>query len=114
MEQIQTTQEKTANDFIKAGDILYTSWGYEQTNREFFKVIKILGKRYFLIQEIGQKEVEESQGFMCANVVPTDKRISEPIKAYCDKYGYMQVSEKGYKRSLYLWDGKAKYKSWYG
>jgi len=30
---------------LEKGDILYTSWGYDQTNVEFFQVVKTIGKR---------------------------------------------------------------------
>lgn len=35
----------TANiDGYKVGDIFYTSWGYEQTNIEFYQVVKATPK----------------------------------------------------------------------
>ena len=32
------------NRFIKEGDIFYASWGYEQTNIDFYRVVKKVGK----------------------------------------------------------------------
>jgi len=108
-------QEKIAEDFIKVGDILYTCWGYEQTNTEFFKVIKIIGKRYFLIREVKAKTIKDN-GNMSAIVRATNEFIEdkEPIKAYCSKGGYMSICERGYKRSLYKDnEDKNHYVSWY-
>lgn len=115
MEQIQITQERTVKDFIKIGEVLYTCWGYEQTNTEFFKVIKILGKRYFLIREL-KGDLKES-GFMSGIARAKNEFIedSKPIKAYCDKNGYMSICERGYKRSLYKDnEDKNHFVSWYG
>ncbi len=49
---------------IKIGDIFYTSWGYEQTNINFFRVIGLKGKTQVILQEVAlkEKEVEEVSG----------------------------------------------------
>ena len=39
---------------VKVGDIFYTSWGYDQTNVEFFKVVRCTDKSVW-VQETGQK-----------------------------------------------------------
>jgi hypothetical protein len=54
----------------KVGDILYSSWGYDQTNIEFFKVVKVSGFSVW-IQEVGSKIVEVT-GWAHEKVVPTD------------------------------------------
>lgn len=54
----------------KVGDILYSSWGYDQTNIEFFKVVKV-SEFSVWIQQVGSKIVEVT-GWAHENVVPTD------------------------------------------
>ena len=54
----------------KVGDILYSSWGYDQTNIEFFKVVKV-SEFSVWIQEIGKKVVEVT-GWAHQNVVPVE------------------------------------------
>lgn len=39
---------------IEEGSILVTCWGYDQTNREFFKVIDKKGTRTLVVQEVEQ------------------------------------------------------------
>ena len=39
---------------LEVGHILVTSWGYDQTNREFFKVIDKKGKQTLIVQEVEQ------------------------------------------------------------
>ena len=54
----------------KIGDILYSSWGYDQTNIEFFKVVKV-SEFSVWIQEVGSKIVEVT-GWAHEKVVPND------------------------------------------
>jgi hypothetical protein len=39
---------------VKVGDVFGTSWGYEQTNREFFQVVEVKGKSV-VIRELAQE-----------------------------------------------------------
>lgn len=41
----------------KVGDVLYTSWGYEQTNVDFYQVVAV-GDKTIAVRPIGQKIVE--------------------------------------------------------
>jgi len=53
---------------LKVGDVLSTSWGYDQTNVEFFQVTKLIGKAMVEVREIAQNS--EETGFMCGQCVP--------------------------------------------
>lgn len=108
----ELTRGKTT---IKLNDILYTSWGYDQTNIEMFRVLKITGKSYFIIQEISQAKIEGSGGFMCCDVTAGNEDLNKlPVRAYISPDGYMSVCERGYKRSLFKHQsGEKHYKSWY-
>lgn len=44
---------------IKVGDIFEMSWGYEQTNVDFFQVVALKGKTQVIIKEVVLKEKEE-------------------------------------------------------
>lgn len=52
---------------LKPGDILYTSWGYDQTNVEFYAVTRVSGKRVW-IREIAATYTET--GFMSGRTKP--------------------------------------------
>lgn len=54
----------------KVGDTLYSSWGYDQTNIDFYKVVKV-SEFSVWIQETG-KEIVEVTGWAHERVVPTD------------------------------------------
>ena len=59
----------------KVGDILYSSWGYDQTNIDFYKVVKV-SEFSVWIQELGKKIVEIT-GWAHERVVPTDSSTYE-------------------------------------
>lgn len=40
------------NQNRQIGDIFYSSWGYGQTNVDFFQVIELVGKKSVLLKEI--------------------------------------------------------------
>ncbi len=52
---------------VKVGTVYYTSWGYDQTNVEYFEVVKVT-PRTVVVREIG-KAVEET-GFMSGTSKP--------------------------------------------
>jgi hypothetical protein len=53
---------------LKVGDVLYTSWGYDQTNIDYYQVVELVGKRSVVIREISCEVVET--GYMQGKSVP--------------------------------------------
>lgn len=47
---------------FKVGDVLYTSWGYDQTNLDFYEVTKVVGNKMVEIREIHGREVPGNGG----------------------------------------------------
>ena len=104
---------KTALDgAVKVGDIFYNSWGYDQTNVDWYQVVDITktGKSV-KIRPIAGK-VKET-GFMSGETTPVKNKFTGP--AVTKRLG--MHSGKPYLPSKYgwtsLWDGKPKYSSWY-
>ena len=54
---------------INVGDVLVTSWGYEQTNVNFYQVIERKGKTKVTLREVASKTLEETS-WCSANVTP--------------------------------------------
>lgn len=44
---------------IKVGDLFYTSWGYEQTNVNFFQVIALCGTQSVRVREVQPRMADE-------------------------------------------------------
>lgn len=98
---------------IQLGDIMVSSWGYEQTNVDFFKIIKMTSKTIW-IQPVKSKFVYES-GFMSNTVIPTDeietKTIFESIiQCRLNQFGRFSIRNQF---SLGKWDGTPMLESHY-
>ena len=57
--------QRSAPHTLKVGDILYSSWGYDQTNINFYQVTRIVGKQSVEVREINSESTPE-EGFMTA------------------------------------------------
>lgn len=75
----QKARIKKFRDQLEIGTILYTSWGYEQTNVDFYQVIEKSGA-YCVIREL--KQAYDATGSMQGYVVPLPNEFTskEPMK----------------------------------
>ena len=114
----------------KVGDILYSSWGYDQTNIEFFKVVRVSDFSVWIQQQ--SNKITEVTGWAHENVVPSGSATYQvqnwddvpdefgnvnhyitktyPITRHKIHYGYTEgyaVSINSFK-SAWQWDGKPK------
>lgn len=115
---------------VKVGDIFYISWGYEQTNLDFFKVVKLCGTQSVRIVEVGMKIKEQSGVSDMSRNVSYDIETAEPlekgffikdqvngdlfrIKSFNkDDFNYPEIWINGrYPAELYK--GEELYESWY-
>jgi len=72
---------KAREEFVnpyKAGDILYSHWGYEQTNREFYQVVAV-GSRSLKLREIGSVSVRSTSWCSDECSPVKDKFLDEEI-----------------------------------
>ena len=94
---------------MKIGDIVYISWGYDQTNINFYELIDKSGKMTFTLQEVGNKRVDEESGRGCNYVVPDlTYKYKEPFKKRLTKNGDFKIYPFAW---TYLWDGNPKYQT---
>lgn len=117
MKQIASNSEG-----YKVGDYLYSTWGYEQTNVDFYKVVGVTAKTLKIVPVKSKTEIADSS--LSRYVVPTDE-----INEYCvfdkngdiekkgymtkriNKYGYISISDYAKARK---WDGRSVLEtSWY-
>lgn len=88
----------------KVGDIFDTSWGYDQTNVDFYQVVEVRGK-VLIIRKIAEMTDHEDRG--ADYVVPAkDSFIGPPIRILPTSSG---VKIEGHYGSP--WDGKPKYQT---
>ena len=60
---------KKINHNVKPGDIFRSMWGYDQTNIDYFQVVKLVGKTMVGIKAINA-ELVETTGYMQGKVRP--------------------------------------------
>jgi len=100
---------------VQVGSIFHYSWGYDQTNCDFFQVVAMNGRRLTL-QEIGQQSVEGSQGFMSESRIAVkdaflkDSKPFTKLLQFTNGKPYITMNSYGW---CELWDGKPEYASWY-
>lgn len=70
--EIQTTKDK-----VKPGDVFYSSWGYDQTNIDYYKVVSVSpsGKTCKIVPI--QSKVLKHTGFMSEHVVPNPEALKK-------------------------------------
>jgi len=53
-------KERYAPHSFKVGDVFYASWGYDQTNIDFYKIVELKGKTMAKLVPIGAKTVSSN------------------------------------------------------
>lgn len=102
------------HDF-KVGDILVSSWGYEQTNVDWYQVVGVTAKSV-KIREI-KGRVQET-GFMSGESVPIPDAFidnlwfGEQKTARINSFGRVNITSDGHITAK-KWDGYPKHVSWY-
>lgn len=100
-------QAKQFLESLKPGVVLYDTWGYEQTNVEFYVVVSRFGA-VVTLREMGHLTVEGSEGHDCCKVLPGE--AFGPMVKKTVRAGSVKMSSC---IRLSLWDGGPIYKSWY-
>lgn len=108
----QADRKKAKDSFLsklEVDTILHGSWGYEQTNCEFY-IIREINKNRVKIQKLRHKHASSTGNSMAENVIPDLKGA----------YGELEekiVAGNGIKLhsscTLHIWSGKPCYSSWY-
>ncbi len=64
---------KPAPRLLAVDDVLRASWGYDQTNIDYYKITKLIGKSMVEVIEIGQ--ISENNGGMSGDCVPDPSAV---------------------------------------
>jgi len=109
-----------ANQAFQIGDIYYDSWGWEQTNIDFYQILEVKPKSV-VVRKVAERYCEsEGLSSMAARVAPVPnkfiaeqevKRIKVMVKAGQEPQYYIK-SKHGW-ISKYVAAEKGVYSSWY-
>lgn len=69
---------------IATGTIFVSTWGYDQTNVDFYRVVRSTAASVWL-QKVGQRVVEHT-GYMSETVVPTEQTCGEVFRRKVQTY----------------------------
>jgi len=118
-EEEKKQARKEARNAFKPGQILYSSWGYDQTNVSFYKILEIKGS-YAHIIELSQITISKpGYSEMSCYVKPGNEEIGEPLKLKISTSVYNGTANYFLKisRSEYLYEytngENGTYCSWY-
>jgi hypothetical protein len=90
---------------VEVGSYFYTSWGYDQTNIDWYRVEKLIGKTMALVVEVESMNASNgNEGWMQGKSVPGEKAVGEPFRVRLNGDGF---TVKG-RYPAYRWDGRPK------
>jgi hypothetical protein len=99
---------KAESASIQVGDVLCSSWGYEQTNIDFYQVIERIGKATVVIREIAEdRTYDHSMSGTCMPVL--NQFVGEAMKKRIGDFG-VKINSCS---TASKWDGGSKYWSSY-
>lgn len=103
-------QQRTQPHMFAVGDVIYNSWGYDQTNIDFYEIVKT-SAHFVWLQSIA-RDLKET-GFMSGEVTPCPGTCRGEITQH-------RVHVYGSGNSVHFehgagskWDGIPKHCSWY-
>ncbi len=97
---------------LKVGDVLYSSWGYDQTNVDFYEVTDVKGK-HVILREIGKKVVRSETATDYVAAVPGSYK-GPPMRRMPRGSGSSVSVRIDSVQTAYPWDGKPKYQTGWG
>lgn len=98
---------------LKVGAILVASWGYDQTNVDFYEVVEVLGHRSIMVRPIGSKMEPSSPGYSSMAGHCTACPGQYTGEAFRKRVGVGDYVKLTSYSSASPWSGRPMYSSWY-
>ena len=105
--------ERKSPTTLKEGDIMYSSWGYDQTNIDWYQVTKVISPRMIEIREIyGQRDTTDMPYDQGKTTPKKDFFIpeSKPMRKIVNASNTVHIESYA---SAWAWDGRPKNYSTY-
>lgn len=96
---------------LKVNDVLYSSWGYDQTNIDFFQVTKIVSDTMVEVREIASDIVQDTGWMQGTKTAKLNAFVSEPMRKKVNPQDNSLKIDKS--RYAWVWDGRPKHYSAY-
>lgn len=97
-------EERKGKHSLVVGQVLRSSWGYDQTNIDWYQVTKLIGDHTVEIRKIKADTVEK--GWLTGDCLPREDDFSgEPMRKRANHNNSVKVRDWGV--WAYPWDGRA-------
>lgn len=104
--EVKRQERKEFQHNLKVGDILSASWGYDQTNQDYYQVIRVIDKK-IVIREIASKQVGVDRVVADKDNFIGEAMLKQPSST---SKGDAVVKISSYEYA-FLWDGKPEYET---
>ena len=104
---------KNATHTLKLGDIVYACWGYEQTNVDFFQVVRVVSDRSVAIRAIKGEIQADGPMAMAGHSTPCRDQFEDDAPELIRRAEGSAVMNVRFKHSASLWTGKPVRCTWY-
>lgn len=98
---------------ISVGDIFYSSWGYDQTNVDFYQVVGLTGASV-KVRQVAQRTVTSGGAGGDKVVAVPDHFVGEVMTKRIQNYSDRPSFSLNSYSSAWLWDGTPKYQTGFG
>lgn len=118
----ELSQKFDVKNHLKIGDIICNSWGYDQTNIEFYQVVGFVGHTKIHIKELQQESIsKDGYSDMSCFVKP----LKDAFYSKGDEFTLTCKASEGAPHFriccpgghsyyyFHVWSGREEYKSWY-
>lgn len=108
----RTAEKKSFLHTLKVGDVLYSSWGYDQTNIDFYQIVAVPSGKSVKVQKLKAIVTESAPLAMSGSSMPIIDSFEEgaPVLTKMVKPGWNGGPWVG--KSMSPWDGQPKSCSW--
>ena len=98
-------KERSKPHTLEVGHILESSWGYDQTNIDFYQVTGIIGKTMVELRPIAKIDASEgNEPWAQGKCLPDAGNFTGPtFRRKADHNGYVRIDSVS---SAHVWDGK--------
>jgi hypothetical protein len=102
-----TLARRNARHELQVGDVLFRTWGYEQTNVDFYQVVRVPSDRSVVLRQL-QCEVVSCGDSMSGKATPQNGKFVEKAQERIHRATGAQTVGGGrdYGGDLALWDGR--------
>lgn len=108
-ERLAARKAAKASDHFSVGDVVYNSWGYDQTNIDFYQVVELKAKSVVL-RAVKQNSSDQPGGPYGGHTQPRRNEFcGEPFQKLVGERGWISFEHGAGSK----WDGKPMYTSSY-